>query len=561
MNEKNKKFNWLKSIAINLVIMVVAILFTHMVYETNDDYVIASRIADGYPEVYFINYYLCEALIKLQPLMASYNAFVVAQIAMSFISFVCILKLIMDKSDNSKIVIMAVAVIALFSIDHYCTIQFSKTAAVITVAGSMLIMDALTEKRNFLYYLFGVLFMLIGAGLRIEGVVVPLGFAAIYGVKWMIENRDGLGGKLKAMSPALIIVLVAVIGGSGLLFFANYRANSCTQELAEYVEYNDLRTRVIDYSVLDYYDDQKAEYDKAGLSAGDVKLIKAWVFDYDGAASKENLQKILDIGKGSNSSDMTPKKATRRFVKTSIKDVKGLQPTGVHIIVLAMLGLWMLLFAKPSGKLFVILVVLATAVLHIALIFIERPAYRALYVPDVCAAVYLLYAAADLKDLGRVKSAPTILIAVLSLLLILPIYKDANKTYQSNSKRIMSEEMAEFLDSNKDNFYVIATREKKSNASYLTPLKVPDTKSESNFMGTGSWGTKSPYLFEKMEPYGIKNPIKDLIDNDKAYYMGNKNIEVLTDYYNKWYVTGTKKIRLEQVGEVSGIKLWSVKTK
>ena len=561
MNEKGKKFNWLKSIGINLIIMVVVLLLTRMVYETNDDYVIACRIVDGYPEVYFINYYLCEAFIKLQTFIPSYNAFIVGQIALSFISFVCILKLIMDKSDNTKTVIMAIAVIALFSIDHYCTVQFTKAAAAITVAGSMLIMDALTEKRNFFYYLFGVLFMLIGACLRIEGLVVPLGFAAIYGIKWMIENRDGLGGKLKAMSPAIIIVLVAVIGGSAFLFFANHSANSSTRELAEYLTYNDLRTRVIDYSVLDYYDDQKEEYDKAGLSAGDVKLIKAWVFDYDGAASRENLKKILDIGKGAGSSDMTPKKAARQFVKTSIKDVKGLSPTGVHIIVLAMLGLWLLLFAKPSGKFFVLLTALATATLHIALIFIERPAYRAFYVPDICAAVYMLYAAADLKNLSRIKTASAILIAVLSLLLIFPIYKDANSTYQRNAKRIMSKEMADFIDSNKDNFYVIASREKKNNASYLTPLKVPDTKSDSNFMGTGSWGTKSPYLFKKMEPYGMKNPIKDLIDNDKAFYMGNKNIETLTDYYNKWYGTGAKKIRLEQVGEISGIKLWSVKSK
>ena len=173
----------------------------------------------------------------------------------------------------------------------------------------------------------------------------------------------------------------------------------------------------------------------------------------------------------------------------------------------------------------------------------------------------MLYAAADLKNLSRIKTASAILIAVLSLLLIFPIYKDANSTYQRNAKRIMSKEMADFIDSNKDNFYVIASREKKNNASYLTPLKVPDTKSDSNFMGTGSWGTKSPYLFKKMEPYGMKNPIKDLIDNDKAFYMGNKNIDVLTDYYNKWYGKGKKKIRLEQVGEISGIKLWSVKSK
>ena len=88
MNEKGKKTNWIISILINAGIAAAVLLLTHMSYETNDDFAISSRIVDGYSEVYFINYYLCFVLTKIQNLIPSLNAHVMVQLVLSFISFV-----------------------------------------------------------------------------------------------------------------------------------------------------------------------------------------------------------------------------------------------------------------------------------------------------------------------------------------------------------------------------------------------------------------------------------------------------------------------------------------
>ena len=53
--ENRTKYSLLKSAAINAVILAAVLIATHMMYETNDDYAIASRIVDGYPEVNFVN--------------------------------------------------------------------------------------------------------------------------------------------------------------------------------------------------------------------------------------------------------------------------------------------------------------------------------------------------------------------------------------------------------------------------------------------------------------------------------------------------------------------------
>ena len=87
-----------------------------------------------------------------------------------------------------------------------------------------------------------------------------------------------------------------------------------------------------------------------------------------------------------------------------------------------------------------------------------------------------------------------------------------------------------------------------------------NSRVEGNVIGTGSWGTTSPYVMDKLAVYGIRNPIKDLIDNSKAYYIGNKRISKLTEYYNKWYGSDGKQIYLEKTAEISGYTNRAVKS-
>lgn len=560
MENKGKKFNWIKSILINLAIAAFMLLFTHMIYETNDDFVISSRIADGYPEVYFINYCYCLILTKLQTLLPLWNMHVVVQIVLSFVSFVCILKLILDNSRSKIISVAATAVLFFFSIDQYTTVQFTKTAALITTAGALLLIDALIKSRNLFYYTMGFILFFVGACLRIEGVVVPFGFAGIYAIAWMIDNRRDLKDFLRSKLIITLLVIFALAGGSAALHFSSVIANSRTPELKRYVEYNDLRSAVIDYSRLDYYDEQKSEYEKAGFSNSDIKLIRAWMFDYDGAASADNLKKIIEISDGADKDAMTAKIAVRKFVRDSYKNARAFTPMGVHIIALVLLGIWLLLAGKWSTRFFVLLTAAAVVVLHVYLYYIERPAYRAFYVPDICAAVFMLYALSGLGELPKWKVAPGIAVALMMIVMLVPVYKDSLTVFHKAEKRIMSEEFTNYLKDNKDTFYVVATREKKINPSYLTPWKAPDTSIDANCMGTGSWGTLSPYMLDKMVDYGMQNPIKDLIDNDKARYVGNKNIKALTEYYNKWYGGSGKTIRLIEDGKVNGLQVWAVKS-
>ena len=100
----------------------------------------------------------------------------------------------------------------------------------------------------------------------------------------------------------------------------------------------------------------------------------------------------------------------------------------------------------------------------------------------------------------------------------------------------------------------------ESEQKKLSEVEVTSERKDRNVTGTGGWGVLSPYMLDRLAEFGVYNPIKDLIDNEKAFYVGNKNIKRLTEYYNKWYGTPETTIYMDQVDEVDGRKIWSVKT-
>ena len=71
--------------------------------------------------------------------------------------------------------------------------------------------------------------------------------------------------------------------------------------------------------------------------------------------------------------------------------MRDLSFTGIHIIYLCVLAVWMLLALKPKHWPYVIGTGLMSLALYLALFYMQRPTYRALYIADIGAAVWLLY--------------------------------------------------------------------------------------------------------------------------------------------------------------------------
>lgn len=552
--------------AVNAVVFILITRYTSLFYETNDDYAISQMIADGYPYIGFVNVYLCRLLAALQKMTPDINIFIASQLIMSFVSMTVILWVLLRRRKNVPALILAAAVIAVFSLDHYSSIQFTKTAALLMMAGLILLVDTYIHDRSLPLFLLAFLLFYAGVAFRQKGMFPALSYAGLYVLLWWIQNRkEVFAGERRPAKELILVVCIAAaaLGPYGLDMMSDAE-NSGTAELKAAREYQAERVRITDYPTYEYYDDNRTEYEAAGFSENDIYMLDRWILDYDGAASYENLKRVNEINYPKVLARRSWKKAAKRFLRDAWTDVRDMSFTGMHIALLIALSLCMLISAGPRKWVHIAAFGLLTSAIYIVIFYYQRAQYRAFYVADAGAAFWLLYTYFSADKGGKADRRPVIryaagmLTAVLILTLMIPGTEMLNKKRARLSGIIESEEIAEYFAQNEDKIFIGPTTVMSVHKSYLDPLSIPSP--EANVADTGGWETLSPYKLAALKKYGISNPVKDLIDNEKAYFFGDSYRARLTEYYNKWYGTEGGGIGFIKVDEIDGNGIYIVRS-
>ncbi len=561
------KRNWLISLGINVVILAVVLLLTGLSYETDDDFGISLRILEGYDNVLMINMYLCKILIPIQAMLPGINVFVCMQMLMSFVAFTTVLKLLLDQGKSLWFTVVCVLVITVFAFDHYSLVQFTKTSALLAVAGVMILADAVIEKRNPLYYLLGLVLVYTAACLRFVNVYVAIGFAALYLLVWVIHYQSVLrsDGYFHPGRIVLYVLTLALLCGTyGLNYYSFHNS-----EISDYSDYNRLRANIIDYPVYQNYGKFKDELKQNGISKNDLYLIDSWYLDYDGAASYDNLKRIEDVYLNSDAAAPSWKETAESFQKAMIKSVRDLNPTGVHIIMLVLLAAGGILCLRPRYWPYIFMVGAFTILLYLYLFHIGRTVYRASYIADLGAALWLIYYYYDdMQWRNKQKEVSGFAIwerrvlcvmgAFLFLAALYPMASFCNQKAERLAEGVMAPELTEYLQSHEDRYYVFSTREKDYNEIYLHPEQIPAKGFEKNMICFGGWGTESEFTLDHMKAYGLKNVFSDIINNEDVYVVEQKNVDQLEKYFNKWYGSADKVIYFKKVDEVAGQNIWQV---
>ena len=559
-------YNWLISLAVNAAILFAVLHFTDLMYETNDDFAIAEKLAAGYPYVGFVSYYLCKALIYLQAAFPEINIFVVSQLAASFISFTVLFKILLDRDPYPTEILMGAVVTAFFSLDHYSSVQFTKTSALLMTAGLIFIADIYINSRDsklrfIIHSIIAFALFFTGVAYRQKGMFPALAYAGVFMLLWiMLNGREYFKGRRPLPEIALIILLMAAAVVPYWLDMKSDAANAGTPELAAGREYQAERVRITDYPMIENYEEHKAQYDEAGLSENDLYLIDRWIFDYDGAASLENLKKINEINYPGVAAARSVMKSVRKFARNVYNSVKELNFTGMHLIILALLALYFISSVRPRSWLYPVLTGVLTAGIYIAVFYIARPQYRAFYVADTGAAFWMLFALSIIPERNTkiIRNAACLVVICAMAMLFIPARESLESQRKHIEKQIEQAEVTEYFAAHTDTFFIGPTTAMKQPASYLDPLTVPVPAP--NVSGTGGWETMTPYKLDFLAEYGISNPVRDLIDNPGALFFGDSKRSQLREYYNKWYADDGREIVFEKVDEVAGQGIYRVIT-
>lgn len=236
----------------------------------------------------------------------------------------------------------------------------------------------------------------------------------------------------------------------------------------------------------------------------------------------------------------------------------------MHLIIIGLLLIAGIIAYKPRYLPYLFGTCLFAGVLYLYLFYVGRPLYRATYIADIGTIVWMLYYF-DSRYLRKREGRAPKAIAVLSVIALLacqmPVIKASRQLHSYGVNNRIAEEMSNFIEDNEENFYVFGKGTRGLSEYYATPLKVPEEGYQRNALGFGSWGTKSPYILDKLEAYGLKNTFEDLIDNEGAFLFEDSNADRLTEYMNKWYGDSYGEIYLEQAGEVDGHNLWRMRSR
>ena len=576
------KNNLLWAIGANAVILAFFLLFTTMKYAETDDSSLSSAIAlNGYYYFTFTNYFLNALVGFIQKITPFWNAWVGCQISFSFIAFVAISYAFFEKArDSLWMKFLGVLIVVIFAYDHYASIQFSQTAALLMVAGTLLTIHAIINTSGKPALLIGCLLFLIGTWYRFSGVYAALCFAAIFAAFSAFCYRKELfrllsDDKAKRIQIALVVVFV-------FMAFATHEASQKidrqTPELKAYTEYNSARAQFMDHPKPDY-DENAAFFEELGISKAAYTLMGLWVLDYNTVASLENLKKINEFQSSGQRDSFDIKMLVYQYLKKTRDHVRDFTHRGINTIFLMMLAVFALIAIRFRYWPKFIVFALAYLALYLYLYYLGHRPYRASYIIDLAAIAWCAYSI-HIEHLRPVfvtllteKTKRRASVAVVILLtaatgFLLNSSDDLNISPSNIAQPPIKEagEIGQYINSHPEKVFVFTTRTNSINKyrtdNYSTPL-MPLSETAGNTFSFGGWSITSPYHQGRLAKQNLANVFGDIIDNESVFVVefADERIQLFEDFFTEYYAPPGKTIFFDKIETGGDVKLWQVKTK
>lgn len=286
------------AVVLNLLIMSFCILMTSFSYANSKDFYNSILICRQH--FYYsseLNYILTVIIGTIQYAVTDINVFVMAEIGFSFVAFTSITYVLADKFNFRKAFVFSMVINILFALNHYSTIDSSKTAALLLAGGFLLILNAIRNKRYNLPCWIGVTEILFGSFHNVVYFFVALGFGAAFFLGDMIAKKKFRLDFQKIFwyfRPFLLMFIFVTLLTLGLQQFS-YSINYSSPESADYYRYTTL-TNAIDPLPFPDYKEHIEEFTEVGVDHEcEYELLKNGYYDDSKMLNLPSLQLVSDI--------------------------------------------------------------------------------------------------------------------------------------------------------------------------------------------------------------------------------------------------------------------------
>lgn len=532
-----------------------AVTFLHPYYGSNDEFTLAAIASGAYGNYtqYFIYLHSAFGLILkcFYMLFPSVNCYTIVMYGLIFLSLSAIGCTWITRWKKIGAVMAVMLVLAGLS-PLYVELQYTKTAAVVTAAGYVLLFiggqKAEKWKKAFVQAL-GILLLLLGSWIRFQsfGMVSILAFGF-----WLARAVRVL--KTKEWKQFLVCdCLPCIIAFScvfGSIAAENVLVYTPGSQEEHYREYDKARQRLLDYGVPEW-DDYQAEYEALGLTRTDVINLEKWLIaDYD-RYTADTFNAIVAF------------RQDRPFQWEYLLDY-------LRILIMKPLFLlgafgWLLWFAASFRKKkdlpeYVVVFWPGIALLGVYLYFIKI--YRVLpIVVTACLLMFVIFIWSAVQErifeqwedqlegkrFAAAGMAGVILTAGLGVnMLIRPL---GQPSLQQSEESVAFRNLYDTITKNKNVFYAF---DPVSNTGvelgYSIFEKLPDDYL-TNIFTLGGWETESPQIVDNLEKYDCRSLLTGLYTSDQAVLISDTMLEHimlhLQDIYDGIFITYSK---VNQIG-------------
>ena len=532
-----------------------AVTFLHPYYDSNDEFTLAAIASGAYGSYtqYFI--YLHSAfgwILKcFYMLFPSVNCYTIVMYGLIFLSLSAIGCTWITRWKKIGAVMAVMLVLAGLS-PLYVELQYTKTAAVVTAAGYVLLFiggqKAEKWKKAFVQAL-GILLLLLGSWIRFQSFgmvsILAFGFWLARAVR-VLKTREWKQFLVCDCLPC-IIAFSCVFGSIAVENVLVYTPGSQEEH---YREYDKARQRLLDYGVPEW-DDYQAEYEALGLTRTDVINLEKWLIaDYD-RYTADTFNAIVAF------------RQDRPFQWEYLLDY-------LRILIMKPLFLlgafgWLLWFAASFRKKkdlpeYVVVFWPGIALLGVYLYFIKI--YRVLpIVVTACLLMFVIFIWSAVQErifeqwedqlegkrFAAAGMAGVILTVGLGVnMLIRPL---GQPSLQQSEESVAFRNLYDTITKNKNVFYAF---DPVSNTGvelgYSIFEKLPDDYL-TNIFTLGGWETESPQIVDNLEKYDCRSLLTGLYTSDQAVLISDTMLEHimlhLQDIYDGIFITYSK---VNQIG-------------
>ena len=515
-----------------LLLFLLYFLLMRPVFETNDDFNIALFVNLGRPvqdaHWLFPNWLLgsvCAFLYRLTNMLPWYG---LMQYFGLYCSFVAIMWGIQRRFRPNASLILTLILFNFFAVDASIKMQFTKTAGICAACGLFVVVLSIIEERIcWIALIAGMMITAYGFMYRHLEADIMFALWAVFGIYLLLDlwKRKLSQMRKRAVRYILIFILTfACCYSCRMIDRYEYHNNP---DAEGYERINDARSQLTDYG-FPRYEDQKELFESLGITYTAYKLFSRWNFYDPDVFTLDKMEKLIKI------------QNRKQFNIELLKDFLDVYPykwfqNPMFYCFLTMLVFALIHKAKGWQGYAAILMLLATLFM-LFLYFFKEGRFNLERTENpiwLCGCLILLYLISPSGfDMPR-KYAWTVVLILLCLNQNNWKATWRHNTVQDAEKMKVSQNFISQVSSDTEHLYLTKTGLYAVSPAY-GPLSLVPVGAASNMAVLGGWPSGSIPYKTTLRKYGIENPYRDCVNNEKVLLIDN-DINTTINYIHEYY--------------------------